>query len=198
MRISDWSSDVCSSYLPEVYVPLADQDVLARNRQGTAVVNGGYGASMEAVPGEEGAFYMLTNRGPVAGGTGAGEKVFIAKRFNPHIAKFKLAGDSMRLVRKITLTMATGEANGIPNPQVENMPGAGTTGEIALDTLGRIIEPSPNGIDPGGLAVAPDGSFWVSEEYGPSLIHFSSGGQLQEKLHPFEADPEKKDRKSAG
>src|SRR3546814_11852034 len=71
------------------------------------------------------------------------------------------------------------------------MPGAGTTGEIALDTLGRIIEPSPNGIDPGGLAVAPDGSFWVSEEYGPSLIHFSSGGQLQEKLTPFEADPEK-------
>src|SRR3546814_3360929 len=99
MRISDWSSDVCSSYLPEVYVPLADQDVLARNRQGTAVVNGGYGASMEAVPGEEGAFYMLTNRGPVAGGTGAGEKVFIAKRFNPHIAKFKLAGDSMRQVQ---------------------------------------------------------------------------------------------------
>src|SRR3546814_19635371 len=94
---------------------------------------------MEAVPGEEGAFYMLTNRGPVAGGTGAGEKVFIAKRFNPHIAKFKLAGDSMRLVRKINLTMATGEANGIPNPQVENMPGAGTHGEIAMDTLGRII-----------------------------------------------------------
>src|SRR3546814_13051784 len=84
---------------------------------------------MEAVPGEEGAFYMLTNRGPVAGGTGAGEKVFIAKRFNPHIAKFKLAGDSMRLVRKITLTIATGEANGIPNPPLENIPAAGTTGE---------------------------------------------------------------------
>ncbi|QEC53288.1 esterase-like activity of phytase family protein [Anseongella ginsenosidimutans] len=173
---------------PEEFVSLSGQEVIARNRKGTGVFNGGFGSSIVAVPGEEGAFYLLTDRGPVVDAANPDEKVFIAKRFNPHIAKYKLAGDSMRMSLRISLNMPAGEASGIPNPPVNDVPGLGATGEIALDTLGRVIEPDPNGIDPEGLAVARDGTFWVSEEYGPSLLHFSGGGQLLEKLTPFEAD----------
>lgn len=174
---------------PEVSVSLAEPTVITRDRQGTTVFNGGFGSSMVTVPGEEGAFYLLTDRGPVAEGANPGERVFIAKRFNPHIAKFKLAGDSMRLSVRIPLTFAAGNLSGIPNPPVNGMPEAGSTGETALDTLGRVIDPDPNGIDPEGLAIAPDGTFWISEEYGPSLLHFSRSGQLLEKLTPFETDP---------
>lgn len=175
---------------PEKSVALADPELMARNTRGVPVYNGGYGSSMAPVPGEEGAFYFLTDRGPAVNGAGPGEKVFIAKRFNPHIAKFKLTGDSMRIVSRILLNLPGGSATGIPNPPVGGDFGtlAGSTGETALDTLGQAIEPDPNGIDPEGLAVAPDGTFWVSDEYGPYLYHFSRSGAFLEKISPFEAD----------
>jgi len=173
---------------PEVSVALGGQKILARSANGTPVIHGGYGASMTAVKGEEGAFFLLTDRGPVADGAQPSEKVFIAKRFSPHIAKFKLAGDSMLLSNRITLNLPNGEATGIPPPPVNGIPGLGTSGETALDSIGRIIEPDVKGIDPQGLAVAPDGTFWVSENYGPSLLHFSTGGQLIERITPFAPD----------
>lgn len=35
-------------------------------------------------------------------------------------------------------------------------------------------------LDPESLVVAPDGSFWVSEEFGPFLLHFAADGRLLE------------------
>lgn len=35
------------------------------------------------------------------------------------------------------------------------------------------------------LALAPDGSFWISDEYGPYLIHFNAQGEWLEELSPF-------------
>lgn len=172
---------------PDIFVSLGGQTLITRSEDGVPVYNGGFGSSMVSVPGEEGAFYLLTDRGPVVSGAQAGEKVFIDKRFSPHIAKFKLTGDSMRLSSRITLTMADGGASGIPAP----LPGSETstiTGETPLDTLGQPIAPDPNGIDPEGLTLAPDGSFWLGEEYRPALLHFSAGGQLVQQIDTAESE----------
>src|SRR4051812_2919399 len=42
-------------------------------------------------------------------------------------------------------------------------------------------------IDPEGLALLPDGSFYVSDEYGPYLYHFSAAGVLLGAIRPPEA-----------
>jgi glycerophosphoryl diester phosphodiesterase len=39
--------------------------------------------------------------------------------------------------------------------------------------------------DPESIRRAPDGSFWVGEEFGPFLLHFSAGGVLLEAPVPF-------------
>ncbi|MCL4807834.1 MAG: esterase-like activity of phytase family protein [Thermoanaerobaculia bacterium] len=39
--------------------------------------------------------------------------------------------------------------------------------------------------DPESLVVAPDGTFWVSEEFGPSLLHVAPDGRLLEPPVPF-------------
>ena len=40
-------------------------------------------------------------------------------------------------------------------------------------------------LDSEGLAIAPDGTFWVSDEYGPHIIHFDKNGNTIEKINPF-------------
>jgi len=40
-------------------------------------------------------------------------------------------------------------------------------------------------LDPESLVLAPDGSFWVSEEFGPFLLHVARDGRLLEPPFPF-------------
>ena len=42
-------------------------------------------------------------------------------------------------------------------------------------------------VDSEGLVLAPDGGFWVSEEYGPYIYKFSSTGKMQQAIMPPEA-----------
>ena len=62
--------------------------------------------------------------------------------------------------------------------------------EIALDLEGREIGSDENGLDLEGVAIARDGSFWLCDEYAPSLVHFSPEGLQLERLMPGRAIPE--------
>src|SRR5206468_6467222 len=43
----------------------------------------------------------------------------------------------------------------------------------------------PNGIDSEGLAIDPrDGSFWICEEYSPSILHVANDGTILARLIP--------------
>lgn len=158
----------------------ADPEVLHISRSGTRIYNGGYGSSVVGIPEEEGAFYVVTDRGPVIQGVSPDEKVFLARRFNPHIGKIKIQGDSLRRVSRISLNL-TQIATGLP-PEM----GRGGTGEAVVDTFANALASDPNGIDPEGLALASDGTFWVCEEYRPSVMHVSASGRLISMLTPFE------------
>lgn len=51
---------------------------------------------------------------------------------------------------------------------------------------GLIVTTSPR-LDPEGLALAPDGTLWVSDEYGPGVLNFRRDGRLVRRLAPPEA-----------
>lgn len=148
---------------------------------GVKVYGSGYGSAMAMVPGEPDAFYLMTDRGPNVDGSLKDSKLFPLPNFNPHIGKFKLEGDSLVFVSSIEFKNAAGvKITGKPNPI-----GQGNTGEVALDFLGNTLTNDPDGIDCEGLAIAPDGSFWVSDEYGPHLVHFSKEGKTIERINPY-------------
>lgn len=44
-----------------------------------------------------------------------------------------------------------------------------------------------NGLDTEGLVRLPDGSFWLAEEYAPSLVHVSATGQVVERVVPADS-----------
>jgi hypothetical protein len=144
---------------------------------------GGYGSAITLVPvpGKNHLFYLMTDRGPNVDGCNGG-KVFPVPDFNPHIGVFKLEGDSMRRTDVIYFK----DENGNPvSGRPSEFANLGGTGETPYRIGCTALQYDPNGIDPEGMVALPDGSFWVSDEYGPHIIHFDSDGKTMERINPY-------------
>jgi hypothetical protein len=146
---------------------------------GVPVTAGAYGSSLYPVPGSKDEFYGLTDRGPNVDAPN-GDKVLPLPRFDPAIGKFKLKGTKAVLERTVPLRAADGiPYNGLVNSQ------AGT-GENLVDLDGTALPHSPYGYDSEGLVAMRDGTFWVSDEYGPFITHFGHDGRAIQRLSPFD------------
>lgn len=169
---------------PIVYPAFAEASnpkTLSTTPNGTVIYNGGFGSSIAADPTDPNVFYLLTDRGPNAAGIAANSIIFGKADFTPQVGKFRLVGNQLVLEQTILLRNAAGQVlNGLPNPS-----GQGSTGETAIDLNGNPIAPSADGIDSEGLVIAPDGTFWVSDEYGPHIVHFDASGKTIERINPF-------------
>ena len=171
------------------------------NAEGTQVRQGGFGSAMAGHPDKDGYFYALTDRGPnadTAAGVVPAGKIFVTPDYTPRIGLFKLdsKGD-VQLVRSILLRDPTGRPiTGLPNNSF------GSTGETPYMLDGSVVSLDPDGdgiagydesgLDPEGLVAMDDGSFWVSDEYGPHMVHFGADGKEIERINAFAADPRNK------
>jgi len=148
---------------------------------GGVEVQDGSGSAIAYVPGATDRIYGLTDRGPYADGRSAGEKVIAVSDFNPHITEFQLGAGTAVQRRTIALADAQGRPmNGLINS-------ANPTRETTVALDGTVLAPSDHGLDPEGMVAVPDGTFWVSDEYGPYLTHFDATGRQIERLSPLDA-----------
>ncbi|MBI2256466.1 MAG: esterase-like activity of phytase family protein [Proteobacteria bacterium] len=157
----------------------------------------GVGSALFHAPGDaDNVFYSITDRGPnidcaeaeellgadfnkmCAGDKSA--KVFPQPDFVPTIQRLELGeGGKFAVKEMIKLSDASGKPiSGLPNP----LKVAKT--EHAYDKDGKPVEFDPNGLDTEGLVRLSDGSFWISDEYGPSLVHAAADGKIIERLVP--------------
>lgn len=176
----------CSDHRFEAYplnypsIAEATNPAILGNVSGVQVYNGGFGSALVQDPKEPSVFYLLTDRGPNIDGNIANSKVFAKPDFVPQVGKFRLVNDQLVLEQTIELkNQSGGKLNGLPNP------GMGSSGEIALDVAGNALTPSVDGLDSEGMAIGADGSFWVSDEYGPYIVHFDGTGKTIDRLSPF-------------
>lgn len=163
---------------------------------------GGYGSDAAAHPTNAKQFYALTDRGPNADFDGiAGKgKQFLVPNYTPSIGLFELQADSKIIkVKEIILKDKNGNPiSGLPNPKA-----FGGTNEVPYDVHGQPMTVNPqlpfdavsnpiktdiDGLDPEGLAALQDGSFWVSDEYGPHLVHYDAKGVEIERINAFAND----------
>jgi hypothetical protein len=159
----------------------ADPALLMTTATGVKVYNGGFGSALAADTKDPNVFYLLTDRGPNVAGTIANSIIIGKSDFTPAIGKFRLKDGKLVLEQTIELKNAAGtKLNGLPNPV-----GAGATGEVPYDLNGNLIAPSADGIDSEGLVLASDGSFWISDEYGPHIVHVDATGRTLERINPF-------------
>ncbi len=152
----------------------------------TTISLGGYGSSMTYNQNES-LLYLLTDRGPNVDGLSGESKIFPMPDFTPAIGEFKEVDGRYKLLREIKLC----DTLGMPLTGLPNEKGDGVTGEIAYNLAGDILHTSQLGIDPEGLTLAPDTTFWVSDEYGPFVANFDMNGKMLRLLSPSNGLPEK-------
>jgi len=149
------------------------------NIGGISLAGGAYGSSVFPMPGSSDEVYGLTDRGPNVDlpDGGKGEPL---PSFDPAIGKFRLTNGKAVLEKTIPLR----DAQGHPYSGLVNS--VANTGESIEDLSGNKLTTDPNGYDSEGLAVARDGTFWVSDEYGPFITHFDRDGRAIQRLSPYD------------
>jgi hypothetical protein len=167
-----------------------------RLRLGNAV-----GSSLFRAPGDPaGRFWALGDRGPSVGCDDAEDilevdgkdlcddpdlgRLFLRPGYAPTIFTITLddaaaAAGTFSVTGAIPLKRADGRpATGLPNPLTRAVV------EVPLDGEGRRLAPDPGGIDPEALVRLADGSFWIGEEYAPSLLQVAPDGTILRRLVP--------------
>lgn len=147
---------------------------------GVNVINGGFGSGASAHPTKKGEFYAITDRGPnVAYSNGI--KILVPN-FTPTIMHFRInAEGNIEVIKYIKLKNPSGQPiTGLPNPL-----GMGSTGETAYAADGSVLGTDNYGLDSESIVAAADGTFWVSDEYGPHIVHYSAEGVELERISPI-------------
>ena len=106
-----------------------------------------------------------------------GAKVMPCLDIGPAISELRVEADKVVHVRTLPLRDRSGRPlSGAPIP--------GGFSEPAFELDGTPIPPDPSGADTEGIAAAADGTFWIADEYGPSLLHVASEGTVLERWVP--------------
>jgi len=137
-------------------------------------------------------FITNTDRGPNGEPTNlinsiAGlERPFALPNFQPQLVRFELNRTSRQvtITQRIGLTLPDGSPiSGLPNLQ-KGQQGTAYTDEVPVDLFGNLLTNQPLGADLEGIVVAPDGSFWLPDEYRPAIYRFDSTGKLIARFVP--------------
>ena len=171
------------------------------NAEGSEIRLGGVGSALAPHPTLPGHFYVMSDRGPnavpEASRTPSGI-IFPVPAYNPRIHLYRLnSTGTAELADSILLKDPKGRpVTGLPNKSF------GSTGETPYAMDGSVVALDPDGdgmsgydesgIDSEGLVALKDGSFWVSDEYGPHMVHFAADGREIERINPFAADARNK------
>ena len=140
---------------------------------------------------KDGVLYSITDRGPnievgdsedIIGidaekdyGCDEDGKIFPMPNYAPTI--FEIDPNTYQIISNITIKDKNGNPiTGLVNP----IPST----EYAYDSNFNELNPDPNGIDSEGIVKLDDGTYWISEEYGPSLLHVAADGKVIERIVP--------------
>lgn len=135
-------------------------------------------------------FYTITDRGPNAKkkdftGDGRKDRPFILPKFAPMIVKLEFDRQSKTI--KILKTTQIKKPDGTPItglPNTDRNRFSTNFDETPVTTTGRKLKFDPWGIDPEAIAMDSEGYFWISEEYGPSILQVKKDGTVVKRWIP--------------
>ncbi|WP_416985486.1 esterase-like activity of phytase family protein [Streptomyces sp. T028] len=140
---------------------------------------GGIGSDIYPA-GRKGEFWTVTDRGPNGQIKIDGKKrrTFPVPGFDPAIVRIRVAGDSVKVLDALPITTSSGK----PVTGLSNQEGRDEA-PYSYDARSPLSY-NPNGLDTEGVVRTADGSFWLIDEYGPSLVHVSARGKVLTRYVP--------------
>jgi hypothetical protein len=144
------------------------------------------------VPGRPGFFYGLTHRGPNADAPD-GNKSEPVLNSTPQIGEFRLVNGKAELLKTVLLkgpkslggTPYSGRPPHDTSEVIDDVAATNATLNNGVVTPVPVAK-DPYGYDSEGLVALPDGTFWVSDEYGPYITHFDANGYELGRLTPYQ------------
>ncbi|MBD2107154.1 choice-of-anchor I family protein [Nodosilinea sp. FACHB-13] len=131
-------------------------------------------------------FITHTDRGPNGEPTGI-NRPFLLPDFAPEIIRFELdrSTGALALTERIQLQSAPGDLlTGLPNTAISDNASQPYNDEVPVDLQGNVLKRDALGADLEGIVTAPDGTFWMVDEYRPAIYHFDSSGVLIDRFVP--------------
>ena len=182
---------VASGVFPEIILAQEDPSV----SQDVPVVLGGISdVTVEKAIDDNGEFVirLLTDRGPsrkieTADGK---QRVFLNPSFVPTVLVFGISGCSLDESRgeskKLKINLQSQFSLQTPRGKLITGRSNGLEGDdsIANPSGEELLAPDVNGIDPEGCALLADGTFWLCEEYRPSVLCCEADGTVIKRFIP--------------
>ena len=132
-------------------------------------------------------FVSITDRGPNRDAKVRGDKVstFLLPTYSPRIVRLSRQSDGLQVDETIPLRLPRGTNSVTQSALISGLPNT-RRDDPAYDADGRkALGTDPSAVDPEGIALDPrDGSYWICEEYGPSILHVARDGTILTRLVP--------------
>lgn len=164
--------------------------------QGVTMREAGF-SSLYYIPGTQNEFFTISDRGTNidAGSancaTTGNEKIFPFPNYVPKMHRLKLTGDSIQILQTWNMRRPDStNVSGLPNPV-----GFGNAAEVAWsDTANNCpnthtVGTDSLGLDPEGIVIGANNTFWVSEEYGTSVLQMNQYGKILNRYTPWGSGP---------
>jgi len=147
-----------------------------------------------------GRIWTVTDRGPAIGcadapvligidpatlcGGDLDARILPLPGFTPTIYGLDIGPDR---IARVSVTLPLKGRSGRPVTGIANpLPEA----QKAFDATGKPLPFNPSGLDTEAIVKLSDGSFWLADEYGPSLVHVDADGTVLRRLVPHGAGAE--------
>ena len=150
---------------------------------GNGINLGGFSGLTHVPSDPENVFYTITDRGPNQ--TVTGQARFLIPTFTPTILKIEVVDNSINILAQIPLKLPQGTDPITGTALISGVSNILGLEEAPFDPNGNPIPYDPYGLDTEGIAYNPrTGTFWLSEEYRPSLVEVNLDGTILRRLVP--------------
>lgn len=123
-------------------------------------------------------FWAVTDRGPNGNPS---IRTFVVPAFSPVIMHLRVHGSTVSVLQSIPIV----DASERPVTGLSNVP---TFDELPYNYNGTsTLNYNANGLDTEGLVRMRDGSFWLVDEYSPSLVHVAPNGVVMDRFVPVDS-----------
>ncbi len=167
--------------LPPLSLKMAQNRVMPNQvQEDRGILTGGLFSGLDHANSDpKNVFYAIADRGPNGEMKVGNEtrRTFPVPDYNPVIYKLALNQGKIDIIGEIPIRNQAGEPiTGLPNTSND---------EIPYDFSGQVrFNLNPNGLDTEGIAKSPDGTFWLCDEYSPSVSHIAANGTMVRRLIP--------------